>query len=158
MSTDVVTAEPGTLAHYEMQDNHEFVTMKAGGQLFGIAVLAVHDVQSMPVIARIPLAPPQIAGALNLRGRIVTVIDVRARLGLPPRDEGAKTMSVVVEHGSEQYSLLVDSVSEVLSLPAAQFEKNPGNLAANWKEVSSGIYRLKGELLVVLDVDSLLNF
>ena len=129
------------------------------GQMFGIPVLVVQDVLGPQKITRIPLAPPEVAGSLNLRGRIVTAIDVRMRLQLPKRAEGtAAGMSVVVDLGGELYSLRVDQVGEVLSLPAAKFERNPPTLNALWREFSAGIYRLEGKLLVILDVPRLLDF
>jgi purine-binding chemotaxis protein CheW len=109
-------------------------------------------------ITHIPKAPPEVAGALNLRGRIVTSIDVRCRLNLPPLPEDEKGMSVVVEHHGEPYSLMIDSVGEVLSLPEDRYDRNPATLDARWREVAGGIYRLDDALLVVLDVDRLLDF
>jgi purine-binding chemotaxis protein CheW len=135
----------------------ELVTVTVGGQLFGIPVLQVQDVLGPQRITRIPLAPSEIAGSLNLRGRIVTAIDVRVRLGLAQVAEAAGRMSVVVEHGAELYSLLVDSVGEVLTIDLAACERNPGTLHAFWRDVSAGIYKLEGQLLVVLDVSRLLG-
>ena len=132
--------------------------MNIQGHLFGIPVLTVQDILGVQKITRIPLAPKEIAGSLNLRGRIVTAIDVRLRLDLPPRPAGEKAMSVVVDQGGELYSLMVDSVGEVLSLPLAKFERNPPTLDSKWREFSMGIYRLEGNLLVVLDVGRLLDF
>lgn len=137
---------------------HEFVTMTIAGQLFGIPVLTVQDVLGPQKITRIPLAPREVAGALNLRGRIVTAIDVRLRLDLEPRDADDRGMSVVVEHKGELYSLMIDSVGEVLTLPAERFERNPPTLDTRWREVSGGIYRLDDQLLIVLEVDQLLDF
>ena len=128
------------------------------GHLFGIPVLTVQDVLGVQKITRIPLAPKEIAGSLNLRGRIVTAIDVRLRLDLHPRPAEEKAMSVVVDQGGELYSLMVDSVGEVLSLPIAKFERNPPTLDNKWREFSLGIYRLEDNLLVVLDVGRLLDF
>lgn len=136
----------------------EYVTMIIGGQMFGIPVLDVHDVLGSLSLTKIPLAPAEVAGALNLRGRIVTAIDVRKRMGLPERDEDDSGMSVVVEHHGEPYSLLIDSVGEVLSLNSDKLEKNPGTLDPRWREVSSGIYRLEDQLLVILQIDRLLDF
>jgi purine-binding chemotaxis protein CheW len=136
----------------------DFVTMTIHNQLFGIPVLTVQDVLGPQKITRIPLASPEVAGALNLRGRIVTAIDVRKRLGLPHAEDGAKSMSVVVDFRGELYSLIIDSVGEVLSLPPDSFERNPATLDPAWREVSAGVYRLKSQLLVVLDVARLLNF
>ncbi|HLF58760.1 MAG TPA: chemotaxis protein CheW [Alphaproteobacteria bacterium] len=139
-------------------ESRDFVTMTICNQLFGIPVLTVQDVLGPQKITRIPLASPEVAGALNLRGRIVTAIGVRKRLGLPPAEEGAKSMSVVVDFRGELYSLIIDSVGEVLSLPADCFERNPATLDPAWREVSGGVFRLKNQLLVVLDVARLLAF
>jgi len=136
----------------------DYVTMYIENQLFGIPVLTVQDVLGPQKITRIPLAPREVAGSLNLRGRIVTAIDVRLRLGLPPRSASEKGMSVVVDQGGELYSLMVDQVGEVLSLPNAKFERNPPTLDPLWRDFSLGIYRLDGKLLVVLDVGTLLEF
>ena len=142
------------------QVSHEeqvYVTLSVAGQLCGIPVLGVRDILAGQPITRIPLAPPEIAGSLNLRGRIVTAIDLRRRLNLPPLESGQKPMSVVVEQGGELYALLVDQVSEVLSLDPALFERNPPTLARHWAAFSSGIFRLDGRLLVVLDVVRVLD-
>jgi purine-binding chemotaxis protein CheW len=140
-----------------MAATNDVVTMMIAGQLFGIPVLQVQDVLKPQRITRIPLAPPEIAGSLNLRGRIVTVIDLRSCLGLPPRAEGEQRMSIVVDFHGELYSLLVDQIGEVLSLPIADFEPNPPTLEKRWRSVAQGIYRLNPSLLVVLDVSRLLN-
>lgn len=135
----------------------DFVTMTVADQLFGIPVLAVQDVLGPQRITRIPLSPSEVAGALNLRGRIVTAIDVRSRLSLPPRAADNAGMSVVVDYKGELYSLIVDAVGEVMSLPADAYERNPVTLDPRWREVSGGIYRLRGKLLVVLEVARLLD-
>lgn len=136
----------------------DYVTMLIEGQMFGIPVLTVQDVLGPQKITRIPLAPREVAGSLNLRGRIVTAIDVRLRLELSNHSEDNKGMSVVVDMGGELYSLRVDTVGEVLSLPAAKFERNPPTIDPKWREFSLGIYRLEDKLLVVLDVAKLLDF
>jgi purine-binding chemotaxis protein CheW len=136
----------------------EFVTFVIAGQLFGIPVLQVQDVLSTYKITRIPLAPPEIVGSLNLRGRVVTAIDVRLRLGLPPREEGENHMSIVAECEGELYSLMVDSVGEVLALSQEGYERNPPTLDPKFRTYSDGIYRLDGQLLVVLDVIRLLDY
>jgi purine-binding chemotaxis protein CheW len=133
-----------------------YVTLMLGDQLCGVPVLMVRDVLANQPIARIPLAPPEVAGNLNLRGRIVTAIDLRQRLRLPPRPAEAGAMSVVTELGTEMYALLVDQVSEVVSLPAG-LERNPPTLPPIWAEHSLGIYRTPERLMVVLDVEKLLH-
>lgn len=136
---------------------HEFVTMRLEGQLLGIPVLAVHDVLSAQNITTIPLAPSWVAGVLNLRGRIVTAINLRERLGFRRRDDGGKDMSIVVEFHGEPYSLQIDSVGEVLNMAQETMEKNPVTMDQRWREVSRGIYRLEGELLAILDVERILD-
>ena len=147
-----------TAAEGMQLDHEEFVTMTIDNQWFGIPVHRVQDVLGTQNIARIPLAPPDVAGSLNLRGRIVTAIDPRVRLGLPARDVDQSAMSIVVEQGGELYSLLIDQVGEVLNLPADRFEQNPASLDDRWREISAGVYRLDDRLLVVMDVDRLLEF
>lgn len=138
--------------------NTDFVTATVNNQLFGMPVLTVQDVLGPQQITRIPLAPPEVAGSLNLRGRIVTAIDLRKRLRLPPKEDDEPGMSIVVDHGGELYSLLVDSVGEVMSVAKNAYERNPATLDPHWREFSSGIYRLQGTLLVVLDVSRMLDF
>ena len=143
----------------ESNDNEDFVTIHLSGQLCGIPVLAVHDVLSAQRITRIPLAHAAVAGVLNLRGKIVTAIDMRKRLALPDAtDKELKSMSIVIEYQGEPYSLLIDKVGDVISLPNSAFEKSPVTLDACWQEVANGVYRMDKELMVVLDVEKLLNF
>lgn len=152
-------------AHHQMEDDDErrkrsrdFLTIMIGDQTFGIPVLQVQDVLGEQKVTRIPLAPAEVAGSLNLRGRIVTAINVRKRLGLPENDNGSgKQMSVVVEYDNEFYSLIIDRVGDVLSLTDDTFEKNPSTLDPLWREISSGIYRLNDKLLIVMDVPKFLN-
>jgi purine-binding chemotaxis protein CheW len=175
-------------------DLSEFVTFNIAGQLFGIPVLIVQDILVPENIASVPLAPPEVRGSINLRGRIVTVVDVRVRLGLERRevhaaiphadhnaddkgaddkgDEGAShdaveavkrkmrqhMMGVTVEHQNELYTLLVDSVGDVISINKQSYEGNPSTLDPLWREFASGVYRLEGSLMVVLDVERLLEF
>jgi len=140
------------------EEAHEqgFVTLTIADQLCGVPVLGVRDILAEQPITRIPLAAAEIAGSLNLRGRIVTAIDLRERLNLPPAPQGTARMSVVAEQNGELYALLVDQVSEVLRLPDNAFEANPPTLPTVWAEHSTGVYRLDGRLLVVLDVARLL--
>jgi len=145
---------PSALAGSEGEEI--FLTLTVAGQPCALPVLAVRDVLAAQAITRIPLAPPEVAGSLNLRGRIVTAIDLRRRLGLPPRLPGEPEMSVVVEHQGELYSLLADAVGEVIPLPREGFAPNPPTLDPLWREISRGVYREDGRLLVVLEVGRVL--
>jgi purine-binding chemotaxis protein CheW len=136
---------------------HEFVTAVIGGQLFGLPILRVQDVFAPERLTKVPLAPAEIAGVLNLRGRIVTLIDMRHRLGLGQREDDSPVMALGVESRGESYGLLIDSVGEVLKLDDMACESNPSNLDPHLAIVSTGIYRLDGQLLMVLDVDRVLD-
>lgn len=136
----------------------EYVTVQIADQLFGIPVLEVFDVLRNLTLTKIPLASPEVAGVLNLRGRIVTAIDVRKRLDLPDLPEGENGMSIVVEHQGEPYSLLIDRVGEVLGLNSEDLQQNPVTLDPRWRDISAGIYRLEDKLLVILQIDRLLDF
>ncbi|MCU0986017.1 MAG: chemotaxis protein CheW [Acetobacteraceae bacterium] len=137
--------------------SQEYVTLTVANQLCGIPVLTVRDILGPQQVTRVPLAPPEVAGSLNLRGRIVTAIDLRRRLGLAPAEQGARPMSVVVEAMGEFYSLLVDQVGEVLALEDEAREANPPTLDPRWRSVSLGVHRLQGQLMVVLDVERVLD-
>jgi purine-binding chemotaxis protein CheW len=136
---------------------HEYVTASVGGQLFGLPILRVQDVFVPDRLTRVPLAPPEIAGVLNLRGRIVTLLDLRRRFGLPEADGDTPPMAVGVEAHGEFYALLVDGIGEVLRLNDSMREANPVNLDPALAMVSTGIHRLDGQLLVMLDVDNVLG-
>jgi len=135
----------------------EYVTATIGGQLFGLPISRVQDVFLPERITRVPLAAPEFAGMLNLRGRIVTVLDMRLRLGLPPAEEGRPRMAIGIESKGESYGLLIDAIGEVIKLPTASREDNPVNLDPGLARVSAGVHRLDGKLLVVLDVDRVLD-
>lgn len=142
----------------EADRSRDYLTIIIAGQMFGIPVLQIQDVLGPQKVTRIPLAPPEVAGSLNLRGRIVTAIDVRRRLGLEAAEAGkSRNMSVVVEHEGELYSLVIDRVGDVLTLYEKNFESNPPTLDPVWRSVSLGVYRLERELLVILDVARLLG-
>jgi len=135
----------------------EYVTAMIGGQLFGLPILRVQDVFIPERLTRVPLAPPEVAGVLNLRGRIVTLIDMRRSLGLEARKNEGQPMAIGVERAGESYGLLIDSVGEVLKLDNVAREANPVNLDPRLARVSAGIHRLEGQLLIVVDVDRVLD-
>ena len=136
---------------------NEYVTAVVGGQLFGLPIRRVQDVFILERLTRVPMAPPEIAGVLNLRGRVVTLIDLSSRLGLDRIDTGGPAMAIGVEFRGESYGLMIDSVGEVLKLDGAALECNPLNLDPRLASVSTGIFRLEGQLLLVVDVDRILD-
>lgn len=143
-----------TVGHQEEQ----FVTLFLDKHMFGVSVLRVQDVIIPDRIAMIPLAPAEVMGAINLRGRIVTVIDLRARVGLPPADRTRQLTSVTVPVDGELYSLCVDSVGDVLSVASNLIEPLPPTVDARWRHLSSSVVRLDQGLMTLLDIDRVIEF
>ena len=135
----------------------EYVTAMIGGQLFGLPIARVQDVFMPDRMTQVPLSSPDIAGILNLRGRIVTVIDMRCRLGVQKQKSEQPPMAIGIECRGESYGLLIDDIREVMKLPDSMREDNPINLDARLAQVSSGVIRLDSQLLVVLDIDRVLQ-
>lgn len=139
-------------------DNLQFVTFVIHGQLFGIPTMEIQDVHNVQKITPIPLAPPEVAGALNIRGKIVTAVDLRTRLGLSRAETESTKKSIVVEYGHDFYSLLIDEIGDVLSLKRSQMERNSPTMDARWRDISEGIFQLDGKLMIVTSVARLLSF
>lgn len=139
----------------ESGDGAQFVTIMVGGQLFGIPIHRVHDVFVPERLTRVPLAPAEVAGVLNLRGRVLTMVDMRAQLGLEPAP-GSK-VAVGIEHRGDFYGLIVDGVGEVLELLPSAIEPTPSNLDRLWAGLSAGVCRMTDRLLVILEVDRVLG-
>ncbi|WP_019962285.1 chemotaxis protein CheW [Woodsholea maritima] len=143
-----------TITNAEM--TYEYVTVKIGDQLFGAGVSEIREVFSPQGVTSVPRAPSEIGGLLNLRGRIVTAIDARRRLGLAPRGAKEPCMALGLEVGSELYGVLVDSVGEVMRLPISTLEPTPSHLDGRWRSMIKGVHRLEGELMAVLDMRALI--
>ncbi|HEY8565863.1 MAG TPA: chemotaxis protein CheW [Beijerinckiaceae bacterium] len=139
-------------------DYDEYVTVIVAGQMFGLPIDRVHDVFITSSLTGVPLAPREIMGLLNLRGRVVTAMCLRRRLGLPDRDGSTQEMAVGIEHQGESYGLLIDSVGEVMKLSAETREPNPVHMDQRWVKLSQGVHRLDDKLLIILDVDAVLAF
>jgi purine-binding chemotaxis protein CheW len=135
----------------------EYVTVTIGDHMFGLPIFRVQDVFVPVGLTRVPLAPPEVAGILNLRGRVVTAIDMRSRLDFGEREPGTPVMAIGIELKGESYGLLVDAVGEVMQLHNSACEPKPTNLDPRLSRVAAGIYRLEGQLMVVLDVDRVLD-
>ncbi len=134
----------------------DYLTVSIEDQEFGIPALMVHDIMEPQKISPIPLTPPEILGVLNLRGHIVTAIDMRARLGLPPRTNDA-AMCVVIEVNDVPYSLIVDAVGEVVALDDDEIGTAPSNMSRQWADISNGVYRENGSLMLIMDVARVLE-
>jgi len=139
------------------QSSTQYATFVVEDLFFGIDVLRVQEVLRYQEMTRIPLAPTVAEGLINLRGQIVTALDVRRRLGLSPREQGRLPMNLVVRTEEGPVSLLVDEIGDVLQLDPADFESAPDNLTPAARELVGGVYKLKDRLLLVLDPDQTLE-
>jgi purine-binding chemotaxis protein CheW len=136
----------------------DYVTFTTAGQLFGIPIEQVQDVFTPAVMTRVPLAGREIAGVLNLRGRIVTVIDLANRLQLDAPRNASAHMVIGIERRAESFGILVDRVGEVLGLADGDHEPAAINLDRTLDAVATGIFRLDEKILIALDADRLLDF
>lgn len=135
------------------KDAGQFSTFFVGGMFFGVDVLRVQEVLCFQPMTRVPQAPNVIEGLINLRGQIVTAIDMRRRLGLPARSENDSPMNMVVRTSDGAVSLLVDEIGDVLDVDPATYERPPENLDSASREIVRGVYKMKDRLLLVLDTE-----
>jgi len=131
--------------------SERFSTFYVGDLFFGVDVLHVQEVLCFQPMTPVPKAPEVIEGLINLRGQIVTAIDMRRRLLLPPRAGNQEVMNIVVRTQDGVVSLLVDEIGDVLDMDADTYERPPENLDPGAKEFIRGVYKLRNQLLLVLD-------
>jgi purine-binding chemotaxis protein CheW len=135
------------------RNSRQYATFYVNGLFFGIDVLRVQEVLRYQEMTRVPLAPEVIEGLINLRGQIVTAIDMRRRLKLPPRADGETPMNMVIRDEDGVVSLLVDEIGDVLDLDSNAYERPPENLDEAARSLIREVYKLKGQLLLVLDTE-----
>lgn len=128
------------------------VTFTLDGRLYGVEVDAVQEVLRGQTRTRIPLAPRTLAGLINLRGQVLSAVDLRAQLDLPARETDAEPMLVVIRVAGEPVALMVDTIGAVVDVDVDQFEPPPDTLSGASRELLLGAYKLEGELLLALDV------
>ena len=134
-------------------DTSQLATFWLDGDLYGVEVEHVQEVLRSQSITRVPLAPPAVAGLINLRGQVVTAIELRERLGRKPRPEGQEAVVIVVRLHGEAVSLLVDSIADVVDVHVRDFEAPPDTLDGAGRDLIRGAYKLSGQLLLSLDVN-----
>ncbi|MBF0689166.1 MAG: chemotaxis protein CheW [Cellulomonas sp.] len=130
-----------------------YVTFTLDEATYGIDVLRVQEALTARPRTRVPLAPTDVAGLVNLRGQVVLALDLRTRLGLPPRGE-QEPMMIVVHVDGEPVSLLVDAVGDVVDAGPDSFEEPPATLDPALRALVRGAHKLEDRLLLVLDVDA----
>ena len=140
-----------------MVEEQQFTTFYLDGLYFGIGVLKVQEVIKYQPTTRVPLAPTVVRGLINLRGQIVTAIDLRRRLGLSDRPDDELPMNVVVRTDDGVVSLLVDEIGDVIEASDATFEAPPANLTGPAREHIRGVYKLRDRLLLVLDAEKVVS-
>jgi purine-binding chemotaxis protein CheW len=132
-----------------MSDGRQYCTFYLGNECYGLDVLKVQEIVRSHPMTRVPLAHPMVRGLINLRGQIVTAIDLRQRLGLSPRDD--EPINVVLQTDDGAVSLLVDEIGDVLEVTEQQFERPPETLRGSARDLIRGAYKLPDRLLVILD-------
>lgn len=152
-----MNATPGAPAMQASTSHSEYATFRLVDQWMGIPVLMVQEVLNAQRIAAVPLTGAAVAGFLNLRGQIVTAVDLRTTLELPARAEGAEFMNVVVGHEGELFAFMVDEVGDVVSVTTNAIEPTPATLGVRWSSICEGIVRRDTELLVIVNVNELLR-
>ncbi len=135
----------------------KFATFQVDRLLFGVDVMQVQEIIRYQELTPVPLSSPIIEGLINLRGQIITAIDLRKRLGLPSLGDEHRPMNVVVHTDNEVVSMLVDQIGDVLEVQASQFERTPESLHPEIKSLVKGVFKLEGRLLLVLDVERALT-
>jgi purine-binding chemotaxis protein CheW len=140
-----------------MASSQQFCTFLMEDQLFGVPVRQVQEVLRPQEMTRVPLASASVRGLINLRGQIVTAIDLRRCLGLPERAAGQPSMNVVIHTAETAVSLLVDEIGDVLEVEEAIFESPPNTVSETTRELIRGVYKLPEHLLLVLDTERVIN-
>jgi purine-binding chemotaxis protein CheW len=135
------------------QPHRQFATFLLGDHLCGVEVLEVQEVLRYQEMTAVPLASTAVRGLINLRGQIVTAIDLRRRFGLSPRESDVQPMNVVVRTGDGVVSLLVDEIGVVVDVGPAQFEKTPATVRGQAAGLVAGVFKLSDRLLIVLDIE-----
>lgn len=156
-TVDKSLAEQQKMDH-QLDYQNQYVSFLVDNQLLGVPVNAVQEVLNPQTIARTPHARPEISGLLNLRGQIVTAINLRKRMGLPDLEGEQNSMNVVLQHKDESFSILVDEVGDVINVPAETMEPVPHTLDAHWKTITRGVFRLEERLFIILNVEAILTF
>lgn len=136
-----------------MGETRQFCTFYLDGLLFGVHVLNVQEVIRYQEMTHVPLASRIISGMINLRGQIVTAIDLRRRLGLSERPADKLPMNMVVRTDDGVVSLLVDEIGDVIEVTEESFERPPETMQGVARDLIRGVYKLKGELLLILDTE-----
>jgi purine-binding chemotaxis protein CheW len=145
------------LTHDGRDETLQFATFHVGDLFFGIEAVSVQEVIRHQEMTPIPLAPPAIRGLINLRGQIVTAIDTRSTLGLPPAPAGEPPMNIIISAEDGAISLLVDAIGDVLEVPLSSYAPIPDNVPAAQRDKIAGVYKLCDRLMLLLNTEKILD-
>jgi len=140
-----------------MTPSKQFATFTLNSLFLGVDVLKVQEVIRYQAMTRVPTAPAMVEGLINLRGQIITAIDLRLRMELPPRAEDKLPMNVVIRTDDGALSLLVDEIGDVVEIADQSFERIPETVTGVVRDLVTGVYKLDGKLLLILDTEKAAN-
>lgn len=135
----------------------QYVTFRVERILFGVEVEKVQEIIRSQPMTPVPLAPAIVRGLVNLRGQIITAIDMRSLLRLPPQETGAAPMNVVIRVNGEVVSLLVDAIGDVIDVDPGAFESTPETVATHIAQITQGVFKLERQLMLILDISSYID-
>ena len=151
MSTTVETEQDHTGT--ELQ----FATFYVGDLLLGVNICQVQEINRQLDATKVPHAPKEVHGVINLRGDVATVIDLRTVLGMPPVEDSRNSRTLIVQSHGESIGILVDRISDILTISSEEIGRPPSNIHGVAGELFNGIYRLETELMIILDIDAILS-
>jgi purine-binding chemotaxis protein CheW len=140
-----------------MADQKQFCTFYLDNHIFGVKVEQVQKVFRYQEVTKVPLAPPVVRGLINLRGQIITAIDLRRRLGMAPQPEDKLPMNVLLRTEDGVVSLLVDEIGDVLEVSEEGYERSPETIPQEFRELVLGVYKVQCKLLLILDSEKAVN-
>ncbi len=143
----------GLMPVKKMEQSSELLTCRVGEQWLGLQVKHVREVVTPQPTTNMPLAPDAVMGLINLRGRVITQLDVRKVIGLPDREEDSFRVAIVETISGEDFGLVVDEVGEVVELDVDMYEKTPKTLDRVWQDVSEGVLKQEERVVVLVDVE-----
>ncbi len=151
-----MTDKKNMTAASQTEEILQLVSFKIGEEEFGVDILKVQEINRMDQITRVPNAPDYVSGVMNLRGKVIPIIDLRKRFRLPKKDRDKDTRIIVVELKSRVVGFLVDAVNEVLRIPKNVTEPPPPMVAGIGSEYITAVGKLQDRLLILIDLEKIL--
>jgi purine-binding chemotaxis protein CheW len=157
MSVSASTGQPAEAKQGGSEDLLQLVSFNIGDEEFGVDILQVQEINRMLEVTRVPNAPSYVDGVINLRGKVIPIIDLRSRFGMPRKEHTKHTRIVVVELNGKVLGFVVDGVREVLRIPRSITEPPPAIAGSAHEEYITGVGKLSDRLLILLDLEKALD-